>query len=163
MLVRWPLPARAGTCLILFFFGFVSLIGGLAAGRPGYQFANRSEIDFVAAAVRRLPVEARFAGFPTYNHPLLLNGRKMVCGYSGHLWTQGINSTEVESKLDNLMLGQGDWKTTARELRVRYLFWGGMEKTNYGNSTRPWEKQLPLVVHGSWGSIYDFGSDAKHY
>jgi hypothetical protein len=108
-------------------------------------------------------VEARFAGFPTYNHPLLLNGRKMVCGYSGHLWTQGINSTEVESKLDNLMLGQGDWKTTARELRVRYLFWGGMEKTNYGNSTRPWEKQLPLVVHGSWGSIYDFGSDAKRF
>jgi len=163
MLVRWPLPARAGTCLILFFSGFVSLIGGLAAGRPGYQFANRSEIDFVAAAVRRLPVEARFAGFPTYNHPLLLNGRKMVCGYSGHLWTQGINSPEVESKLDNLMLGQGDWKTTARELRVRYLFWGGMEKTNYGNSTRPWEKQLPLVAHGSWGSIYDFGSDAKRF
>jgi hypothetical protein len=163
LLMRWPFSARVGACIILFFSGFVSLIGGLAAGRPGYQFANRSEIDFVAAAVRRLPVEARFAGFPTYNHPLLLNGRKMVCGYSGHLWTQGINSTEVESKLDNLMLGQGDWKTTARELRLRYLFWGGMEKTNYGNSTRPWEKQLPLVAHGSWGSIYDFGSDAKRY
>jgi hypothetical protein len=163
MLIRWPFSARVGACLILFFSGFVSLIGGLAAGRPGYQFANRSEIDFVAAAVRKLPVEARFAGFPTYNHPLLLNGRKMVCGYSGHLWTQGIKSTEVESKLDNLMLGQGDWKKTARELQVRYLFWGNMEKANYGASTRPWEKQLSLVAHGSWGSIYDFGSDAKRY
>jgi hypothetical protein len=161
ILIRWPFSARVGACLILFFSGFVSLIGGLAAGRPGYQFANRSEIDFVAAAVRKLPVEARFAGFHTYNHPLLLNGRKMVCGYSGHLWTQGIKSTEVESKLDNLMLGQGDWKKTARELQVRYLFWGKMEKANYGASTRPWEKQLSLVAHGSWGSIYDFGSDAK--
>jgi hypothetical protein len=161
MLIRWPFSARVGACLILFFSGFVSLIGGLAAGRPSYQFANRSEIDFVAAAVRKLPVEARFAGFPTYNHPLLLNGRKMVCGYSGHLWTQGIKSTEVEGKLDNLMLGQGDWKKTARELQVRYLFWGKMEKANYGASTRPWEKQLSLVAHGSWGSIYDFGSDAK--
>ena len=163
MLIRWPFSARVGACLILFFSGFVSLIGGLAAGRPGYQFANRAEIDFVAAAVRKLPVEARFAGFPTYNHPLLLNGRKMVCGYSGHLWTQGINSAEVESKLDNLMLGQGDWKRTARELQVRYLFWGRMEKANYGNSTRPWEKQLSLVAPGNWGSIYDFGSDAKRY
>jgi len=46
---------------------------------------------------------------------------------------------------------------------VRYLFWGTLEKTNYGNSTRPWEKQLPLIAQGSWGSIYDFGSDAKRY
>jgi hypothetical protein len=163
MLVHWPFPARVGVCLILFFSGFVSLIGGLAAGRPGYGFANRSEIDFVAAAVRRLPIEARFAGFPTYNHPLLLNGRKMVCGYGGHLWTQGINATEVENKLHDLMLGQGDWKKTARELQVRYLFWGNLEKTNYGNGTRPWEKQLPLVAQGPWGSIYDFGSGAKRY
>jgi hypothetical protein len=108
-----------------------------------------------------LPIEARFAGFPTYNHPLLLNGRKMVCGYGGHLWTQGINSTEVENKLHDLMLGQGDWKKTARELEARYLFWGSLEKTNYGNSSRPWEKQLPLVSQGSWGSIYDFGPSTK--
>jgi hypothetical protein len=163
MLVRWRFSARVGACLLLFFSGFVSLMGGLAAGRSGYQFANRSEIDFVAAAVRRLPVEARFVGFPTYNHPLLLNGRKMVCGYGGHLWTQGINSTEVDGKLHNLMLGQGDWRKSARELQVRYLFWGNLEKTNYGNSTRPWEKQLPLVAQGDWGSIYDFGSGAKSY
>src|SRR4030095_17005271 len=162
MLVRWPLPARAGTCLILFFSGFVSLIGGLAAGRPGYQFANRSEIDFVAVAVRRLPIEARFAGFPTYNHPLLLNGRKMVCGYPGHLWTQGIQDyATVEDQLRSLMLGQGDWKKTARELKVRYLFWGNMEKANYAERTRPWEKQLPLIAQGGWGSIYDFGLIAK--
>jgi hypothetical protein len=161
MLARWPLPARAGVCFLLFFSGFVSLIGGLAAGRPGYQLASRAEIDFVAAAVRRLPIEARFAGFPTYNHSLLLNGRKMVCGYGGHLWTQGINSTEVENKLHDLMLGQGDWKKTARELKARYLFWGSLEKTNYADSTRPWEKQLPLVAQGSWGSIYDFGPSTK--
>jgi len=57
LLLRWSLPARAGTCLILFLSGFVSLIGGLAAGRPGYEFANRQETDFVNAAVRKLPIE----------------------------------------------------------------------------------------------------------
>lgn len=158
LLGRWPPPARAGACIIIFFSGFVSLIGGLAANKDGYEFANRSEIDFVAAAVRRLPIEERFAGFPTYNHPLLLNGRKMVCGYAGHLWTQGINSTDVENKLRNLMLGQGDWQRAARELQVRYLFWGNLEKANYVTSARPWEKQLPVVAQGGWGSIYDFGS-----
>src|SRR5438094_10538756 len=115
MLISWPFSAQVGACLVLFFSGFVSLIGGLAAGRPGYQFANRSEIDFVAAAVRRLPIEARFAGFPTYNHPLLLSGRKMVCGYPGHLWTQGITDyATVENQLKNLMLGQGAWKKSGQ-------------------------------------------------
>jgi len=159
LIVRWPLPARAGTCIVIFFSGFVSLIGGLAVNKEGYEFANRSEVDFVADAVRRLPVEARFAGFPTYNHPLLLNGRKMVCGYAGHLWTQGINSTDVENKLRNLMLGQGDWQKAARELRVRYLFWGNLEKANYVTSARPWEKNLPLIAQGGWGSIYDLGPE----
>ena len=56
-----------------------------------------------------------------------------------------------------------DWKKNARELQVRYLFWGNLEKTNYGNSTHPWETQLPLVAQGPWGSIYDFGSGAKRY
>jgi len=156
LLRRWPVPLRGGVCIIIFFSGFVSLIGGLAVNKDGYGFANRSEVDFVAAAVRRLPVEARFAGFPTYN-------RKMVCGYGGHLWTQGINSTDVENKLLTLMLGQGDWKRAARELQVRYLFWGNLEKANYAASTKPWEKQLPLVAQGGWGSIYDFGSETARY
>src|SRR5436190_5903409 len=161
LIARWSFPLRAGTCLILFFSGFVSLIGGLNGNRIGYEFASRSEVDFVAAAVRPLSVEARFAGFPTYNHPLLLNGRKMVCGYAGHMWTQGIKSSDVENKLNNLMLGHADWKNTARELQVQYLFWGNLEKANYAASTRPWEKQLPLVAQGDWGSIYDFGRNVQ--
>jgi hypothetical protein len=44
---------------------------------------------------------------------------------------------------------------------VRYLFWGNLEKANYSASTKPWEKQLPLVSQGTWGSIYDFASVAK--
>src|SRR5207247_9139654 len=52
MLARWPLPARTGVCFLLFFSGFVSLIGSLTADQPGYQFSSRAEIDFVAAAVR---------------------------------------------------------------------------------------------------------------
>src|SRR5437764_832294 len=36
MLISWPFSAQVGACLVLFFSGFVSLIGGLAAGRPGY-------------------------------------------------------------------------------------------------------------------------------
>ncbi len=152
-----PMSVRAATCLVIFFSGFVSLIGGLAAGRGGFAFADRVELDWVASATRSLPVEARFAAFPTYNHPLLLNGRKVVCGYAGHLWTQGIDYIAIEQRLTSLMLGQGDWMQTARDLRVRYLFWGKEESVNYAASSRPWEGKLRLIARGNWGAIYDFG------
>jgi hypothetical protein len=151
----WPLSVRAAACFTLFLSGFVSLIGGLAAG--GYGLANRAVVDSVGVATRDLPVEARYAAYPTYNHPLLLNGHKVVCGYAGHLWTQGIDYSAIEKKLNALMLGQGDWVQTARDLRVRFLFWGDDEKTNYAGSSRPWENKLPVVAKGTWGAIYDFG------
>lgn len=155
-LVRpWPFSVRAAACFTLFLSGFVSLIGGLAAG--GYGLANRAVVDSVGMATRDLPVEARYAAYPTYNHPLLLNGHKVVCGYAGHLWTQGIDYSAIEKKLNALMLGQGDWVQTARDLRVRFLFWGEDEETNYTSSSRPWENKLPVVAKGSWGAIYDFG------
>src|SRR5207253_3200718 len=80
LIANWPIDLRICTCVALFGSGFISLIGGLAAGRPGLDFAVRAEVDGVGAAVRKVPAEARFAAYPTYNHPLLLNGRKVVLG-----------------------------------------------------------------------------------
>ena len=154
LIARWPVPVRVGVCVAIFFSGFASLFGGLAV-RPGFGFADRAEVDGIGAAVRKLPKAARFAAHPTYNHPLLLQGRKVVLGYPGHLWTQGFDYTEPEKKLGALMRGEPGWRQHAKDLGVRYLFWGREEKTAYGKSTRPWEREARLVAGGPWGSIYD--------
>jgi hypothetical protein len=154
LVARWPVPARVAVFIALFGSGMVSLFGGLAA--PGFGFANRAELDEVGLAVRNLPAEARFAAYPIYNHPLLLQGRKVVLGYPGHLWTQGFDDyAETQSELRKLMEGAGDWRETARRLQVRYIFWGREEKINYPMSRRPWEKTIAPVASGSWGAIYD--------
>jgi hypothetical protein len=155
LIAHWSMPARVAVCIALFGSGFVSLFGGLAAGRDGFGFANREELDGVDAAVRELPAEARFATYPTYNHPLLLQGRKVVLGYPGHLWTQGLDYQEAYDWLTKMMQGKEDWRATARALRVRYIFWGREEMANYPTSTRPWEETATLVASGSWGKIYD--------
>ncbi|MEY2565106.1 MAG: hypothetical protein QOH88_3299 [Verrucomicrobiota bacterium] len=155
LLVRCPLPTRALLYIALFASGFVSLFGGLAAGQPGFGIGDRAEVDAVGAVVSRLPAEARFAAFPTYNHPLLLQGRKVVLGYPGHLWTQGFDYGAYYDKLGTLMLGASDWKQTARFFQARYLFWGREERSKYPSSTRPWEQQAKLVATGAWGAIYD--------
>src|SRR5713101_8704440 len=155
LVARWSVPVRVGVCIALFSSGFISLFGGLAAGRPGFGLVDRGELDAVGAAVRPLPVEARFAAYPLYNHPLLLQGRKVVMGYPGHLWTQGFDYAGTENQLRQLMEGAGNWRETARDLRARYLFWGREEQRNYPTSKRPWEKTAWLVASGDWGAIYD--------
>src|SRR5882724_9159548 len=160
LIARWTIPARIGVCIALFGSGFISLFGGLAAGRPGFEFSDRGELDAVGVAVRKLPAETRFAAYPTYNHPLLLQGRKVVLGYPGHLWTEGFEYTDAYDWLTKLMQGSGDWRKIARALQVRYLFWGREEMINYPASKRPWEATAPLVASGNWGAIYDLEATA---
>jgi len=155
LLVKWPWLVRVGVCFVLFASGFVSLIGGLATGRPGFDIANRTELEAVATVVRELPIKERFAAFPTYNHPLLMNGRKVVLGYGGHLWTQGFNYAPIEQKLQGLMLGAPDWRERAQALHARYLFWGREEERAYASSSQPWRGKAAVVAKGFWGTIYD--------
>ncbi len=161
LIARFPIPMRAGVCFLLFFSGFVSLLGGLSVGSPGFDIADRTELDAIATVVRRVPIEERFAAFPTFNHPLLLNGRKVVLGYPGHLWTQGFDYAPIEQQLTALMQGAPDWRERARALHARYLFWGENEKRNYASSSQPWRDQAAVVGTGFWGTIYDLEQPAS--
>src|SRR6516225_8074341 len=157
---RWAFPERAATCLLLFGSGFVTLLGGLTAGHPGFGLIERARLDHIGTALRPLPVEARFATYPTYNHPVLLQGHKVVLGYPGHLWTEGFDYGKANDQLTALMNGAANWREAAKALGVRYIFWGQDEKTNYQSSSRPWEGTAFLVASGDWGAIYDLAKPA---
>jgi hypothetical protein len=161
LIARWAFPERALTCVALFASGFITLLGGLAAGHPGFGLIDRARIDAIGTAVRPLPVEARFAAYPTYNHPLLLQGRKVVLGYPGHLWTEGFDYNSPNSKLTALMRGAPNWREVAQSLGIRYIFWGRDETTNYQGSTRPWETTARRVASGDWGAIYDLAPESS--
>jgi hypothetical protein len=161
MLVEIPgimgIPVRAICYILLFFSGFVSLVGGLDGRHTGFEIAKRSELEPVSFAVQFLPPDSTFAGWPTYNHPLLLCGCKMVEGYAGHLFSHGIAYEAREEELKAMMMGAPEWRAMANDLNVRYLYWGEMEEQGYPGSTKPWE-DLPVVAAGTWGTIYDLGA-----
>jgi hypothetical protein len=157
---RWAFPERAVICIALFASGFITLLGGLTAGHPGFGLIDRARLDAIGTAVRPLPVEARFAAYPTYNHPLLLQGRKVVLGYPGHLWTEGFDYNDPNRQLTALMRGAPNWREAAQALRVRYIFWGRDETTNYQGSTRPWETTARRIASGDWGAIYDLAPES---
>jgi len=157
---RCAFPERVVTCIALFASGFVTLLGGLAAGHPGFGLIDRARLDAIGTAVRPLPVEARFAAYPTYNHPLLLQGRKVVLGYPGHLWTEGFDYNDPNRQLTALMRGAPNWREAAKALGVRYIFWGRDETANYQGGSRPWETTARRIASGDWGAIYDLAPES---
>jgi hypothetical protein len=160
VIMRWPEWARALACFALFWSGFVSTLGGIDQTHQGYEIATRSELTDVAQAVRRIPISERFVGYPTYNHPLLLCGRKMALGYLGHVSSHGLAWETPAREVASLMNGDADWRQCAADLHVRYLFWGKPEREceDYRLSSEPWKDECRIVASGPWGDIYDLQS-----
>ena len=158
LLSRWPGPLRYAACFLLFFSGFISLLGGMSGKNHGHGIAKISQLDYLDSAIREIPTSERFATYPTWNHPLLLLGRKVAMGYPGHIFSHGLSSPEREGKMDALMNGNDDWRQCAQSLHARYLFWGAMEREHYMGSRKPWIGTCDKIASGDWGEIYDLAT-----
>jgi hypothetical protein len=112
--------ARAAVCVVLFFSGGISLIGGLDA-RHGYAIGQRSELAGWQHAIAGIPPGVRFACVSDYNHPLLLLGRKVACGYEGHLWSHGLDYQRQFGLLNKSLNGEVSWRSSAPLLDVEWL------------------------------------------
>jgi hypothetical protein len=77
-----------------------------------------------------------------------------VAGYSGHLWSHGLDASQVEARLKHLMLGEPGWREDAEALGASHVFWGAREDSAFAASTRPWEALGPPVASGRWGALY---------
>jgi hypothetical protein len=117
-----PLPAfvRVGACVLLFFSGAVSLVGGLDR-RHGYDLASRSELAATAIALKDVPPLDRIAIEPRFNHPVILLGRPVVCGYEGHLWSHGLDYREKFAKLRNVLNRGPGCADDARQIGAKWI------------------------------------------
>ncbi len=158
LLAGWRRELRFVACAFLFFSGFVSLMGGIAPVHRGYHLALRSNLDAIDSALLALPRTACFGAAPNYNHPLLLLGRELAMGYEGHAWSHGYDYLTRREQLADLMNGADNWREIAQLLKVRYIFWGPDEETDYPESEQPWRKSAALVAEGTWGRVYDLSN-----
>lgn len=155
---RWHPLIRIPIFVALFFSGFISLVGGLVPSQEnGYDIGDQAEWTGVAENLKDFPPETVFATFPTYDHPVLVDGHRVVLGYEGHLWSHGLDYQPYLQLLNKAMLGQSGWEDAFRQLHADYLFWGTFEQQNYPGTSRAWE-HLPIVSESPWGQIYDLRS-----
>ena len=158
LIAKWPVMWRGATCTLLFFSGAVTLANGIDE-RHGYTLGNRSELADMEHLLRGVPVDARLACLPLYNHPVLLLGQPVAMGHDGHLFSQGLDYAAVQRDLGELMSGGADWRNAARRLQVRYLLWGSREAAKWPASMQPWKSCARLVARTEHaGALYDISS-----
>jgi len=169
LLARWAEWKRVVVCFVLFFSGFISLLGGLRGElvtgedraatqlpRIGYPLGTlRSEIDGAAWGARDIPITDSFLAHPNYNHALLLAGRVVVMGYEGHLWSHGLDYAPRRDDIARVLRGEPGWRETAQKLGARWLYWGEQERNAYPDSPQPWRTECRVHAEGPWGAIYE--------
>lgn len=118
-----PLPvfARFTICFVLFFSGAVSLVGGLD-GRHGYRLANRSELAATASALSQVPQTDTIAIEPEFNHPVILLGFPVYCGYEGHLFSHGLPYRGKWNDLQVVLANYPNTVDLARSLNADWLY-----------------------------------------
>jgi hypothetical protein len=116
-LPTWP---RVALCVLLFFSGAISLYAGLDT-RHGYELARRSELADWQHLTDGKPATAVYAAKPEYNHPLILLGKRVVCGYDGHLFSHAIPYEDRFRLLNEVLELNPDWAKLAQELPADYV------------------------------------------
>jgi hypothetical protein len=94
-------------------------------GRHGYELAKRSELSAASKALRDVPAGTRIAVDPQYNHPVILLGYPVVCGYDGHLWSHGLRYQEPLAKLRAVLRQETGWRAKAKELGAEWIYFRG--------------------------------------
>jgi len=145
---------RAAAVFGLLFSGAVSVTAACVGESGPLVVLEEAEYRGVCEALRPLDRDARVATAQAHNHPVALCGQPIVAGYSGHLWSHGLDSGPVERGLQRLMRGGGDFRAEARALGARYVFWGPREAAAFRDSSRPWRDGGPPVAEGPWGALY---------
>jgi len=154
VLARLRLPLRALALAALFLSGAVSVLAASLAPLGRNEVLDLAETEGVCRALAGISVRERVATVPTFNHPVALCGHPVVEGYSGHLWSHGIEARQVQADLTAAMRGESDWRDRARRVQAKLLFWGPRETREYRDSARPWEATETLVAEGPWGRLY---------
>jgi hypothetical protein len=152
-LAERPRGIRIALVGLLLAPGVPAAVGGLLGAKP-LPVYEEEEKQAVCSAMAQVPITERVATAQTFKHPVGLCGRAIAAGYSGHLWSHGLNSGPAEQALGRLMRGEPGWEGDARTLGVRWLFWGEREGRDFSGSTRPWAREDARVWQGEAGTLY---------
>ncbi len=102
--------SRAGLVVGAAALATLTLAGSLdvwraASGAVERRVFEAEGVEFARLVAASTPPHARVLTAPAYDHPVLLAGRRLVMGYEGHLWSQGLDYSGRKQLVEGLYAG----------------------------------------------------------
>jgi hypothetical protein len=139
-MARGPWPARLAAPVVLLALVLAGALDvwRMSTGRLTHVVFDANAIEFGRAIARATPPGAVIAAWPVHDSPVLLSGRPGLLGYTGHIWSQGLDAGSREQDLESFYAG----RLSPPDLRARY----GVEYAVFG----PREMAPSLVNQDTW-------------
>lgn len=89
---------------------------------------DRDGIRFAEMIKQQTEPRSLVLNAPTFNHPVLLTGRRSLLGYPGHIWTHGLEYAPREADIRRIYAGTPDADILLMKYGVEYAVVGPIER-----------------------------------
>jgi hypothetical protein len=117
----------------------------MASGTIDHTVFDAEAMAFGRAVAEATPARAVVAGLPAHDSPVLLSGRPALLGYTGHIWSQGLDAGSREQDLQRFFAGLASSAELKSRYRMDYVLVGPRERSASFGAEPAWAS-LPVVV-----------------
>jgi hypothetical protein len=147
---RWWRKAAAALLFLS-----LTLAGGLdlwrvASGSIEARIFDSHGIRFAAAVASVTHPTALILHAPTYNHPVILSGRRSFMGYPGHVWSHGLDAGPREADIKRMFAGGADAATLLARHGIDYVVVGPGEREQLPVNSGFFERYPAVVEVGEY-------------
>jgi hypothetical protein len=142
-------PGRAMTAAALATMVLSGLLEnfGQALGRDRHLVLSAEELRLADSTRARTPPQAVLAVGLRHNHPItLLTGRRVVLGYPGWMWSQGLHYQERERALGAIFALTQDAPRLLRQYGVDYVVIGPDERQRFAANLEGYRARFPTLL-----------------
>jgi hypothetical protein len=142
---------RTLSTLVLLFLVLSGLILAIGDSLTSYGLFSKEDIELSNWQVSNTNPRDLFLTGPQHNQFSILAGRKILMGYQGYLWTQGIDSGSREGEIKRMY--QGD-VALIKKYGIKYVVLGYKERESYQPDEKFLDKSFPVVKETQNFKIY---------
>ena len=143
--------------LVIALVGVLVLSGALETagtllGRDRHLLLTTEDLELARRVREETDPRSLFVVGLQHNHPVpVLCGRRVLMGYPGWLWSQGIDYADREREVDEIFAGGPRARALLERYGVDYLVVGPIERQRYGADRDAWRARYPLAIEtSSW-------------
>lgn len=147
--------AVAGLAATMLFSGALENVDQLL-GRDRHLLLTAEEVALAAEVRARTDPRAMFVIGLQSNHPVgMLSGRRVLMGYPGWLWTEGLPTAERERDVRAIYGFTSDAPGLLAKYRVDYVVIGPVEREQLRANVEAYRSRFPELLRTTSYEIFD--------